>query len=101
MDNGDDPCCNPRSVIMLDAYKRMKHPLRTNKNKLFSPDFSRIFRPIDATSAAETVFASKAIRTDAEQKVGKIPTVLIHKEPWKKHNNMFLHHHNKGVITRL
>lgn len=96
MDNGDDPCWNPRWVIMLDAYKRMKHPLRTNKNKLFSPDFSRIFRPIDATSAAETVF-----RTDAEQKVGKIPTVLLHKEPWKKHNNMFLHRHNKSVITRL
>lgn len=82
----------------------MKLPLWTNKNKLFSLDFSRIFRPIDATSAAETVSASKTIRTDAEpeiqQKVSKIPTVLIHKEPWKKHN-MFLHHHNKRVIIQL
>lgn len=81
---------------MLHAYKRTKHPLWANKNKQFSPDFSRIFRPIDA---------SNTIRTDAEpeiqQNVSKIPTVLFHKEPWKKHNNKFLRHHNKRVITQL
>lgn len=90
---------------MAHAYKRMKHPLWTNKNKLFSPDFSRIFRPIDATAADETVSASNTIRTDAEpeiqQNASKIPTVLIHKEPWKQQNNNFLHHHNKRVITQL